>query len=98
MTRKEAAYILDPKTTREALRPYDYENVEIRIKVVEEACRIAAEVLRAMPEEPETSLEPVGPKGPLGTGCPSCGNMDVTWNLEKDVNVCQVCGWKGGLT
>ncbi len=50
MTRKEAADILDPETTREALRPYDYEPMEIRIKIVEEACRIAAEVLRGMPE------------------------------------------------
>ncbi len=51
MTRKEAADILDPETTRTALRPYDYEPMEIRIKIVEEACRIAAEVLRGMPEE-----------------------------------------------
>ena len=45
MTHEEAARILDPETSREALRPYLYDP-ERRIKVVEEACRVAAEVLR----------------------------------------------------
>lgn len=45
MTHEEAARILDPETTREALRPYLYDP-ERRLKVVEEACRVAAKVLR----------------------------------------------------
>ena len=46
MTKEEAARILDPATTREALAAYAYDP-EQRIRVVEEACRIAARVLRA---------------------------------------------------
>ena len=50
MTHEEAAYILDPDTTREALRPYLYDP-ERRIKVVEEACRVAAAALRPVSRE-----------------------------------------------
>lgn len=46
MTKEEAARILDPANTREALAAYAYDP-EQRIRVVEEACRIAARVLRA---------------------------------------------------
>lgn len=45
MTCKEAADILDPETSREALRPYDYD-YQRRLQVVNDACQIAAEVLR----------------------------------------------------
>lgn len=45
MTYKEAADILDPETSREALRPYDYD-YQRRLQVVNDACQIAAEVLR----------------------------------------------------
>lgn len=45
MTKDEAARILDPDTTREALAAYAYDP-EQRIRVVEEACRIAARELR----------------------------------------------------
>lgn len=45
MTYKEAADILDPDTSREALRPYDYD-YQRRLQVVNDACQIAAEVLR----------------------------------------------------
>lgn len=47
MTREEVARILHPDTSRDALRPYDYDP-ERRIHVVEEACRLAAEVLRPL--------------------------------------------------
>lgn len=40
MTKEEAAQILDPDTTREALAAYAYDP-EQRIRVVEEARRIA---------------------------------------------------------
>lgn len=56
MTHEEAAYILDPETSREALRPYLYDP-ERRIKVVEEACRVAAEVLRNSPTGEPLTLE-----------------------------------------
>lgn len=46
MTYKEAADILDPKTTREALRPYNYDSKR-QIQIVEDACELAANVLRS---------------------------------------------------
>ena len=45
MTREEAAYILDPETTREALLPYALDG-PMRLAVVEEACRVAVKALR----------------------------------------------------
>lgn len=45
MTYKEAADILDLETSRDALRPYDYD-YQRRLQVVNDACQIAAEVLR----------------------------------------------------
>lgn len=44
MTREEAALILDPETSRDALLPY--ESQEERIAVCEEACRLGAAALR----------------------------------------------------
>ena len=44
MTRIEAARILHPDTTRAALAPYAYDPSR-KIKVVEEACRVAASCL-----------------------------------------------------
>ena len=46
MTKEEAARILDPATSAEALRPYALDCV-MRMAVVEEACRMCAEALRA---------------------------------------------------
>ena len=46
MTNEEAARILDPATSAEALRPYALDCV-MRMAVVEEACRMGAEALRA---------------------------------------------------
>lgn len=45
MTYKEAADILDPETSRDALRPYDYD-YQRRLQVINDACQLAAEVLR----------------------------------------------------
>lgn len=45
MTYKEAADILDPETSREALSPYALD-CQMRMAVVNEACTIAAKVLR----------------------------------------------------
>ena len=49
MTNEEAARILDPDTSREALRPYALDCVA-RMAMVEEACRLGAEALRERPE------------------------------------------------
>lgn len=48
MTREEAALILDPETSRDALLPY--ESQEERIAVCEEACRLGAAALREKEE------------------------------------------------
>lgn len=45
MTRAEAARILDPETSREALLLYA-EDCQLRWAVVNEACRMGAEALR----------------------------------------------------
>ena len=45
MTYKEAADILDPDTSREALAPYSMD-CQMRLAVVNEACAVAARVLR----------------------------------------------------
>lgn len=47
MTREEAAYILDPETTRTALAPYAYDP-DRRLAVVKEAHKVAVEALRAV--------------------------------------------------
>ena len=46
MTNEEAARILDPATSAEALQPYALDCV-MRMAVVEEACRMGTEALRA---------------------------------------------------
>lgn len=53
MTREEAAYILDPETTREALLPYALDG-PMRLAMVEEACRVAVKALR---EEPKCGMK-----------------------------------------
>ena len=45
MTNEEAARILDPATSAEALRPFALDCV-MRLAVVEEACRMGAEACR----------------------------------------------------
>ena len=46
MTTEEAIQILDPETSREALLPYAYDP-DRRLRVVNQACRIACAALRA---------------------------------------------------
>lgn len=57
LTKEQAANILDPETSREALRPYIYDPAR-RLAVVEEACRVAAKALR-FPVLPEPPGEPL---------------------------------------
>lgn len=45
MTNEQAASILDPETSREALAPYAHD-CQLRLAVTEEACTVAAKVLR----------------------------------------------------
>ena len=45
MNNEEAARILDPETSREALAPYAHD-CQLRLAVTEEACTVAAKVLR----------------------------------------------------
>lgn len=45
MTYKDAAEILDPDTSREALAPYSLD-CQMRLAVANEACAVAARVLR----------------------------------------------------
>lgn len=47
MTYKEAAEILDPETSHEALKIYDGNEL---LDIVDEACKIAADVLRNLEE------------------------------------------------
>lgn len=49
MNYKQAADILDPATSREALRPYDYD-YHRKYQLVEDACQVAAGVLRGVPD------------------------------------------------
>lgn len=53
MTNEQAARILDPETSREALSPYA-EDCRARLAVMEEACRIAAKALRVPTGDPLT--------------------------------------------
>lgn len=57
LTKEQAANILDPETSREALRPYIFDPAR-RLTVVEEACRVAAKALRC-PVLPEPAGEPL---------------------------------------
>ena len=87
MTNEEAARILDPATSAEALRPYALDCV-MRLAVVEEACRMGAEALRRrVPESPY----PDGDAGVLA--CPSCGSGEYLHN--EDGNRCRFCGQCG---
>ena len=56
MTREEAIQILDPETSRDALLPYTYDPKR-RLKVVEEACRVACAALRAQQETVTNAIE-----------------------------------------
>ncbi len=60
MTREEAALILHPDTTMFALDEATTRDYKTRIELVEEACRMAAEVLRHRQSDAETGLAPCG--------------------------------------
>lgn len=45
MSNEDAARILDPETSQEALAPYAHD-CQLRLAVTEEACTVAAKVLR----------------------------------------------------
>lgn len=60
MTREEAALILDPETSRDALLPY--ESQEERIAICEEACRLGAAALREQEERRWIPVEERLPK------------------------------------
>lgn len=55
MTKADAARILDPETSREALLPYAYDGPR-RLAVVEEACRMGAEALRKSTTYPQNEM------------------------------------------
>lgn len=73
MTREEAALILDPETSRDALLPY--ESQEERIAVCEEACRLGAAALR---EQEERRWIPVTER------LPENGQKVVFFNCSAD--------------
>lgn len=60
ITEKEAARILDPETSRDALWEYEEED---RLEACNEACRVAAAVLSAQPPKLDRSR---------WEGCPYC--------------------------
>lgn len=84
MTKAEAARILDPATSREALLPYAYDGPR-RLEVVNEACRIAAEALRAEQETGEWIEDEYGYHR-----CSECG---WEWDTPEMVTpYCPGCG------
>ena len=87
MTNEEAARILDPATSAEALRPFALDCV-MRLVVIEKACRVGAEALRRrVPESPY----PDGDACVLA--CPSCGSGEYLHN--EDGSRCRFCGQCG---
>ena len=105
MTHEEAAYILDPETSREALRPYLYDP-EHRIKVVEEACRVAVAALRPVSREQvekvwrgEWEFDAAEPNGKFGgIRCSKChaavsfGGENAFHNAKAFDSFCPFCG------
>lgn len=95
MTRKEAIEYWEQlkKRFQENLEKEENIFAQGHWKMSIEAIELAISALRAMPDDPEADPAPAEMKGPIGTGCPHCGNMEVIWYPKKDVNVCRVCGW-----
>ena len=56
MTYEEAARILDPETSREALLPYAYDQ-QYQQMLLRDACRLAAKVLRTKRETENESYD-----------------------------------------
>ena len=107
MTREEAARILDPSTTREALAEIEYyagfNGHEAVMKAVEDACMMGAEALQRLIPQPVEKIE-----ASYGTPyrCPVCEadqcevhfyTIDGSEPKEK-VSYCWQCGqaidWK----
>ena len=92
MTNEEAARILDPETSREALAGIEcyggFCGMDAMIEAANEACRIAAEVLRQIPP---ANIEREAWE-PCGNCKPSCGNCIDGYEDEEDYPLtCQCC-------
>lgn len=87
MTYEEAARILDPKTTREALNPYADSPAE-RMRLLDEACRIAADVLRNKPTGEALTIEQLREMD----GKPAYWLEDESWGI---ISVDKTGGWSG---
>ena len=86
MDNKQAAYILDPVTTRQALAPYAYDPAH-RIQVVEEACRVAVRALRPVSREQVERIWFREPYSRLETRQGDDGSI-----VYSAVNTCMACG------
>ena len=87
MTHEEAARILDPKTTREALNPYADSPAE-RMRLLDEACRIAADVLRNKPTGEALTIEQLREMD----GKPAYWPEDESWGI---ISVDKTGRWSG---
>lgn len=79
MDKKEAARILDPETSRDALWEYEEED---RLEACDEACRVAAAVLRAEPPKLDRNR---------WMGCKSCRGKQ-SFSTRYRLHYCPVCG------
>ena len=96
MTREEASHILNPDTTREALAPYAYDP-EQRIKIVEEACRVAVAALRPVSREQVKKVWRGEWLHDPETGYEHCDKCSHTISLDDYLNrkpplFCEMCG------
>lgn len=95
MDNKQAAYILDPVTTRQALASYAYDPAH-RIQVVEEACRVAVRALRPVSREQVERMagewvQDIN-KGPAVFYCSSCGESFEIHSYEfQKYRFCPFC-------
>lgn len=77
ISEKEAARILDPETSRDALWEYEEED---RLEACNEACRVAAAALRAQPPKLDRSR---------WEGCKMC---NAYMSFLQGYHYCFVCG------
>lgn len=83
MTAEEAIRILDPETSREALR--QYEEYEDRLEVVNEACRVACAALCAQQDSKGVEIDqfkPVKLDRSRWNGCDLC----ISWDTKKPID------------
>lgn len=83
MTREEAAEILDPETSRDAL--WKYEGEEQQLEACNEACRIGANALRAQ-------QNPAKLDGSRWKGCGWCRRFQGKFDETKADRYCKLCG------